>query len=174
MSKFNRPLDNIKVASPCSSDWDAMYGDDRKRFCKQCKLSVYNLSGMTRDEAERLVMNAEGRLCVRFYRRPDGTMLTQDCPVGWAKVKQRTRIYATAVLSMLMALFTGVLVVSLFDRKGTVTIGDVIDGPTTHTPGTVAIQGNFSVPPPTKRSDSNFEVGKMRALNADEKKRIGT
>ena len=59
-----------------------MYGDDRRRFCSQCKLNVYNLSGMTRDEAEQLVMNSEGRLCVRFFRRKDGTVLTQDCPAG--------------------------------------------------------------------------------------------
>ena len=107
MSRFYSPLDNVRVASPCSADWDSMYGDDRKRFCKECKLNVYNLSGMTREEAEKLVTNAEGRLCIRFYERPDGTIITQDCPVGWAKIKQRTRIYATAALSMLMALLTG-------------------------------------------------------------------
>jgi hypothetical protein len=34
---------------------------------------------MTRAEAEALVAEKEGRLCVRFYRRPDGTMLTRNC-----------------------------------------------------------------------------------------------
>ena len=66
-----------------------MYGDDRKRFCGDCKLNVYNLSGMSREEAEALIMNAEGRLCVRFYKRRDGSVITGDCPVGWARVKQR-------------------------------------------------------------------------------------
>lgn len=117
MSKFDSPLNNISVASPCSADWNAMYGDNRKRFCGDCKLNVYNLSGMTRDEAEALVTNAEGRLCVRFFQRTDGTVITVDCPVGWAKVKQRTRIYATAVCSMLIALFTGVLFVSMFSKN---------------------------------------------------------
>ena len=114
MSKFESPLDNIRIASPCSADWNEMYGDDRKRFCGECKLNVYNLSGMTSDEAESLIMNAEGRLCVRFYRRADGSVLTQDCPVGWAKVKQRTRIFATAVVSMVIALFTGTLFSSYY------------------------------------------------------------
>src|SRR5215204_223410 len=117
MSKFTTPLENIYVASPCQADWNEMYGDDRKRFCGDCKLNVYNLSGMTRDEAEALVMNAEGRLCVRFYKRADGSVITSDCPVGWEKLKQRTRVYATAVASLLMALFTGVLFVSLFSGK---------------------------------------------------------
>ncbi len=116
MSKFDSPLNNIRIASPCSADWDEMYGDNRKRFCGECKLNVYNLSDMTRDEAETLMMNAEGRLCVRFYKRADGTVITQDCPVGWAKVKQRTKIYATAFASMVMALFTGLFCVSYFSK----------------------------------------------------------
>ena len=87
MSNLNSPLKDVRIASPCSADWDKMYGDDRKRFCGDCKLNVYNLSGMTREEAEGLIMRAEGRLCVRFYKRRDGTVITQDCPVGWERVK---------------------------------------------------------------------------------------
>src|SRR6187549_3287824 len=105
MSRFDSPLTNIRIASPCSADWEQMYGDDRKRFCGDCKLNVYNLSGMSLEEAEGLIMNAEGRLCVRFYKRRDGTVITGDCPVGWARVKQRARVLATAAFSMLIALF---------------------------------------------------------------------
>jgi len=117
MPKFDSPLNNIRIASPCAADWNEMYGGNRKRFCGDCKLNVYNLSGMTRDAAESLIMKAEGRLCVRFYRRADGSVITDDCPVGWAKVKQRTRLYATAAASLLMALFTGVLFVSLLTKQ---------------------------------------------------------
>lgn len=108
MKRNNIPLDNISVASPCPANWDEMYGDDRKRFCGECKLNVYNLSGMTRRDAEDLIRNWEGRLCVRFYRRADGTVLTEDCPVGWAAVKRRMSRAATAVFSMFAGLFTGV------------------------------------------------------------------
>src|SRR5688572_1709671 len=101
MPKFDSPLTNIRIASPCQADWNAMYGDSRKRFCGDCKLNVYNLSGMSRDQAESLIIKAEGRLCVRYFRRPDGSVITQDCPVGWAKVKHRTRIFATAAASLL-------------------------------------------------------------------------
>lgn len=125
MPKFDSPLNDIKIASPCSADWNEMYGDERKRFCGECKLNVYNLSGMTRDEAERLVTNAEGRLCVRFFQRADGSVITADCPVGWAKIKQRTRVYATAALSLVMALFTGVFFVSLFS-KPKLTLGKLV------------------------------------------------
>ena len=110
---------DLPIASQCSKDWDTMTAAGRKRFCGDCKLNVYNLSGLTRDEAEALIMNAEGRLCVRFYKRADGSVITQDCPVGWAKVKQRTKVYATAAFSLVMAILTGVFFVSLLSNPKT-------------------------------------------------------
>ena len=84
MSRYKSPLDNIKIASPCSANWSQMYGNDRMRFCGDCKLNVYNLSGMTRNEAENLIMNAEGRLCVRFSAsRRDGDH--RELPGGLGK-----------------------------------------------------------------------------------------
>ncbi len=84
-------LDEIDVAAPCRMSWDAMKGDERTRFCGACNLNVYNLSGMSREEAEKLVATADGRVCVRFFRRQDGTVLTEDCPVGLAaRLKRRT------------------------------------------------------------------------------------
>ena len=62
MARFDSPLKNLKIASPCSANWDEMYGDERKRFCGECKLNVYNLSGMTHYDAENLLRNAEGRM----------------------------------------------------------------------------------------------------------------
>lgn len=100
-------LDNIKIASPCSADWQEMYGDDQKRYCSYCKLNVYNLSEMTRAEAEKFLFEAEGRICVRLYKRSDGTVITQDCPVGWAKVKQKVSKAATAVFSLIVGFFGG-------------------------------------------------------------------
>ena len=147
MSKFDSPLNNLRIASPCPANWDEMYGDGRKRFCGDCKLNVYNLSGMTREDAETLVTNAEGRLCVRYFQRADGTVITADCPVGWAKVKQRTRVYATAVASMLIALFSGVLFVSLFSNKK-VSIGKLIPF-STPTPPQYPTMGAIARPEPS-------------------------
>jgi hypothetical protein len=156
MSKFDSPLNNIRIASPCSADWDQMYGDDRKRFCGDCKLNVYNLSGMSRDEAEALIMKAEGRLCVRFYQRRDGSVITQDCPVGWARVKQRTRVIATAAFSLLMALISGVFFVSLFAKRSS-TMGEMrfpVVTPIEHTMGAVSINANT-----VKRPDDGAVMG---------------
>ena len=84
MTRNKFELDRIAVASPCSVAWDEMEGDDRVRFCDRCSLNVYNISAMTKAEAESVITNTEGRVCARFYRRADGTILTQDCPVGSA------------------------------------------------------------------------------------------
>ena len=101
MFKFTNALENIRIASPCAQDWDEMVGDERQRFCGACKLNVYNLSGMSRSEAENLIFQSEdGRLCVRFYRRADGTVLTKDCPVGWQAIKQNVSKAATAFASI--------------------------------------------------------------------------
>lgn len=114
MQRAKSPLKNLKIASPCSADWNEMYGDERKRFCGDCQLNVYNLSGMTRDEAEALMLAAEGRLCVRYFQRSDGTVLTADCPVGWAAVKRRLSNWATAAFSMLFSLIVGVSSAAFF------------------------------------------------------------
>ena len=187
MLKFDSPLNNLRIASPCSADWEEMYGDERKRFCGDCKLNVYNLSGMTREAAESLVTNAEGRLCVRYYVRADGSIITDDCPVGWAKVKQRTRVYATALASLLIALFSGVLFASLFSKK-CVTIGQLIPYATplqgnVMTMGAIAVKpnsnsgeikplmgkpsmGEVAVPRSTPKTDDKFETGRTKALIA--------
>jgi hypothetical protein len=108
MQKYTSPLDDVRVAAPCPADWDRMVGDERARFCDRCSLHVYNLSGMTRREAEALVTNAEGRLCVRYYSRPDGTVLTQNCPVGLRAVRQKVARVAGAFLSAVLGFFAGV------------------------------------------------------------------
>ena len=99
--KFTNPLENITIASPCSADWNEMVGNNRQRHCAECQLNVYNLSGMTRREAENLLVNAEGRVCVRYFRRADGSVLTKDCPVGWKAFKRRVSKTATAFASVI-------------------------------------------------------------------------
>jgi hypothetical protein len=108
MAKFTNPLDGVRVAAQCPADWSKMAGDERVRYCGECNLHVYNLSGMTRREAETLVTNAEGRLCVRFYRRADGTVLTRNCPVGLRALKRRAARIATATLTAVLGFFAGV------------------------------------------------------------------
>lgn len=147
MLKYDSPLNNLRVASPCSADWNAMAGDERKRFCGDCKLNVYNLSGMTRYDAEHLLRLSEGRLCVRYFQRPDGTVLTTDCPVGWAKVKQRVSVFAAAAFSLLVSVFGGIFLMSYFGRR-TEVVGKMIPF-ATPTPKTVPLMGAVAIPSPS-------------------------
>ncbi len=164
MSKFDSPLNNIRIASPCHADWNEMYGDNRKRFCGDCKLNVYNLSGMTRDEAESLIIKAEGRLCVRFYRRADGSVITQDCPVGWARVKQRTRVYAAAMASLLMAIFTGLFFVSLFSKQKNF-VGELYLPFVTPKPTPQRVMGIIAMPP--KDTNANSVMGRPATIQGE-------
>lgn len=109
MRKCDSPLDHVTVAAPCSVGWDSMVGDERVRFCGQCSLNVYNLSAMSKSDAERLVSQTEGRLCVRYYRRTDGTILTKNCPVGLRALKRRASRIASASLSAVLSFFAGIL-----------------------------------------------------------------
>ncbi len=99
MSRFIHPLEHVRVAAPCAADWERMRGNDCVRFCDRCNLNVYNLSAMTSRESEQLIMRTEDRLCVRFYRRADGTILTQNCPVGLHALKRRVSKIAGAVFA---------------------------------------------------------------------------
>jgi hypothetical protein len=152
MSKFTNPLKNINVASPCSQDWNAMIGTERKRYCGECKLNVYNLSGMSRAEAENLIVNSEGRLCVRFYRRDDGSILTKDCPVGWAAIKRRISRTAAAALSVLIGLLTGLGFAAFFSQtKPRVLMGDLVGKFDRE------VMGNMAIPTPTPTPKNSNE-----------------
>lgn len=119
MAQFTSPLKNLNVAAPCSANWDEMFSfeGERIRYCSQCKLNVYNLSAMKQSEAETLIMRAEGRLCVRFYRRADGSILTQNCPVGLQALKARLSRRAQFVLGMVLGLLANI---GLFNLKDTI------------------------------------------------------
>ena len=113
------PLDHIKIASPCSADWDKMIGNSTKRFCSHCKLNVYNLSEMTQHEAANLLFESEGKMCVRLYKRSDGTVITQDCPIGWQRIKQRVSGVGTAAIGLIVGFCGGVFGFSMavFDNS---------------------------------------------------------
>jgi hypothetical protein len=105
-------LESLRIATPCQADWDDMKGDNRVRFCGRCEKNVYNLSAMSRTEAEALVGAKEGRMCVRLYQRTDGTVLTSDCPVGVRRARLRHRVWASvsgvaASMALAFGIFSG-------------------------------------------------------------------
>ena len=93
-------VDRIEIPLPCHVPWADMTGDDRVRFCGDCRQSVYNVAMFTRAEATRLLNDSSGRVCLRIFRRPDGTVVTDDC---------RARLRAARKRGLLI--FAGTLVV---------------------------------------------------------------
>jgi hypothetical protein len=98
-------IHDIRVASPCPMPWEAMRGDALVRHCDDCKLNVYNLSAMSEKEIQQLLAERQGRrVCVRFYRRADGTMLTQDCPRGLRRMAKIVSKLGAAALSAILSI----------------------------------------------------------------------
>lgn len=58
----------IPILRPCSERWEDMEGDSRRRHCCACEREVYDLSAMTRGEAEPLLRRrrAGEEICVRY------------------------------------------------------------------------------------------------------------
>jgi len=86
-------LDKIEIAKPCSADWDSMSGDERERHCQLCQLNVFNISEMTRPEAEAFLTERlpKGRVCIKLYQRQDGTIITDNCPRGLRAARDAAR-----------------------------------------------------------------------------------
>lgn len=107
MSKQARTfdLDRVRIASPCTMSWNEMKGDDRTRHCGACKLNVYNVAGLTKEEAQELLLKrASGeRVCMRLTRRHDGTIITKDCPVG-VSLARRAKLRAASMVASAVAL----------------------------------------------------------------------
>lgn len=71
-------LDQIDIAEPCPASWNKMRGNSKVRFCSHCQKTVFDLSAMPTLEAERLVCESGGELCIRFSRTADGAIKTLD------------------------------------------------------------------------------------------------
>jgi len=142
-------LDDVRVASPCSATWEDMIGDDRVRFCQLCTKNVYNLSALSREAAEALLRAGQERegargegICVRLYRRADGTVLTADCPDGARRKKRRLTLFG-AVGGGLMA--AGAAAADLLG--GGAAMGSAVPLPSPPLTGLTATMGEAPAPP---------------------------
>ncbi len=139
-------LQNVRIASPCTASWDAMkpVNGDRVRFCDGCRKRVYNLSALGQAEAEGLLRANEGHLCVRYYRRTDGTILTNDCPVGLAAARQLVMTRAKASVGLCFLLCIALAAHNATQRLGKPMTGDSVPGTGLSAP----LMGSLAMPPP--------------------------
>ncbi len=151
-------LDNIRIASPCKARWSAMTGDERKRECADCNKTVFNLSALTRAEAEALVVEHAGNLCARYYQRADGTILLADCTITTG-ARRRQFVLAAGATALLAGTIASAVAATSSDP---IPVGDVIDS----NRETIQPRGATSVaedpPPATPREviqpDVRFEL----------------
>ncbi len=101
-------LKNITVPSPCKADWNAMIGNDQIRFCQHCSLDVHNLSLMSRHQAERLVANSKGRLCIRYLRNPAGGLATIPISQKLHHIGRRTSRLVAGVFTATISITSAV------------------------------------------------------------------
>lgn len=149
-------LDRVAVKTPCKASWNDMEGDDRVRFCCSCSKNVYDLSAMTEDEAETfLSFHLDDQdACVKLYRRPDGRILTSDCPRG-----ARTRHARRAVMAGAAAVCAVAAVA--------VVVGDVHVPRGHHRPRSTS---RFEVPRPppgAPRTTSSIDADEAMRARAD-------
>ena len=108
-------LELLEIPEPCIVSWNGMLGDERGRFCGHCQKRVHNLSAMTTDEAEQLVCQAAGSLCVRYNVAADGKVLTLDYPASTGRRRWSWRVWA--LVGLCGALVTGVVNAALFGNR---------------------------------------------------------
>lgn len=125
-----------------------MSGDDRVRFCGSCCKHVYNISDLSRAEAEAFLRDNGVSKCVKFYRKKDGTIITDDCPIGLRKIRDRARAVARLVASIIAVClsFAAASAREPFRTKFPKEIVIVNDSPVSY-PGRLAFRANVQLPP---------------------------
>ncbi len=99
---MNDRLD-VRIASPCPVDLDRMERVGSAWSCTRCKRLVHDLSRLREAEVARLFSNAEDPPCVRLYRRPDGGVMTADCPYGVRAMRRGLLLVIGVSLPALLA-----------------------------------------------------------------------
>jgi len=110
-----RPLELLEIPTPCPANWDEMSGSARGRFCQHCQKTVHDLSAMPRDQAERLVCQTAGSLCVRVTRLSDGRLQTLDYQPAVPQRRSSWPIWS--VVALAGGLMAGVVNAALFGSR---------------------------------------------------------
>lgn len=99
------PLPILSITTPCTVPWNVMHGDDRVRYCGQCRRQVFDLTNLTSAEVADLLGDGGSLPCVAFYSRADGRVVTADCSLSirertWKWLRRRAA-WAAAVFASL-------------------------------------------------------------------------
>lgn len=112
MTARKTSLDKIEITSPCNANWDEMAGSEQIRFCTECNKYVYNLSAMTRRDAEDLVATRRSQMCTRMIRDLNGGTITVDSLPPVRLLGRRPGPIASTVVSTILSIAPGVGAIS--------------------------------------------------------------
>ena len=130
-------LDRLQLSFRCPADWEAMEGDEQRRFCSHCQKHVHDLSAMSRDEAAAVVTKG-GEVCVRMTRRADGSLVTKGCPKTVAARSRAVRMVGAGLAA------GGALALASCEKSGTL----VPDGVAVPDEGEALVMGEMMAPEP--------------------------
>jgi hypothetical protein len=88
----------VEIKTPCTVAWDQWTEGERVRFCDECKMNVHNLSAMSDKEVKELFANKNERVCVFMKQRPDGSVVTDNCPVALRAARNRIKTFVASFL----------------------------------------------------------------------------
>src|SRR5215467_6887645 len=95
----------LRIASPCSQDWDSMIGNHRVGFCEHCQLSVQNLDLASQKQIRRLIARSGDRLCVSYSQPVPPRVPT--VPI-LHKIGRRTSALAAGAVTAALGLSTAI------------------------------------------------------------------
>ena len=104
----------LRIASPCSVDWNSMIGNDRVRFCEHCQLTVHSIDHTSQKQIKRLIERSNGRLCVN-YRQPAPQRVA---PPILYKIGRRTSIIAATAFSASLSISSAVVASTNLKQTG--------------------------------------------------------
>ncbi len=106
-SERDSPLDYLFLSYSCPVEWSTMEGDELERLCRQCDKKVYNISSLSKKEAEALLQKNESNgTCYNFYLRPDGTIKVDNCPKILRPMRKKLKWFAQACSFLIASIFT--------------------------------------------------------------------
>ena len=153
----------IQIRTPCPKRWEELVGDERRRFCSECSLHVHNSAALTQREAQALVADAPGRVCMRIEYDPQGAPIHREARVArvarWVLASgaallaacQGGREPAAAPQPAPPTSRTGQVVATMGKVASTIEMGDVVAPPApVERLGEVAPASSPSAPPPRK------------------------
>ena len=115
-------IKELRVLSPCTTAEWSDKGDDLSRHCATCDKHVYNLSVMTHDEANALIREKQGKLCIKLFHDRNGNVLTADSPI-YLRLLRRKYLIARAKFIGLALMLLGLVTGTSSCTESTVTLG---------------------------------------------------